>query len=85
MERIRKPADADFNVQNQVYIDLDELELSAKKFDAYYNEYEMVYKVKRLKEAISDFNSWFKENYDKIEEALENYVIEVKEGKGDEE
>lgn len=81
MEKFRKHRYHDFDLSSQLIIDFAELEVSAIKFDRYYNEYEMTYKVKRLKEAISDFNSWFRENYDKIEEACKNYKIDRKEDK----
>lgn len=62
---------------SKVYINMEELESAARKYDKYYDTYDMVYEVKKLKEAIISFGNWFEENKDKVNTALEEYHLQT--------
>lgn len=64
------------------YIDFNELERLAKKYDKYHQCYEMSYEVKNLREALEDFNRWMSENRDMLDKVIEE---EDKKGDSDEE
>ena len=66
-----------YEYSSKVYMDLDELESAAIKYDKYYGTYDMVYEVKKLKEAIFSFSNWFRENHSKVNTALEEYHLQT--------
>lgn len=61
-----------YYLSSTVFIDFNELEKLARKYDSYHECYEMAYEVKNLREAIENFNRWMSENRDMIDIVIED-------------